>query len=192
MSKEIKPVSLVNPKGNKCWIFTGQTDAEAEAPVLWPPDAERADSLGKSPDDGKDWGQEKEGVTQDEMVRWHHQLNGHEFEKAPGDNEGQGRLACCSLWNCRVRHNWTTRSRALESPGSWLEGQSWAPLPTSCIKICILPRSSADPYAHIHLRSTGLCTVSHLCSKIFPKMWKQCRQDKGHISEGNVNQLVSS
>ena len=122
MSEEIKPVSLVNPRGNQCWIVTGRTDAEAEAeaPILWPTDAESR-LIGKNPDAGKDWGQEKEWVTEDEMVRWHHQLNGHEFEKAPGDSEGQGSLACCSLWDRRVRHDWTTTSWALESPGNWLE-----------------------------------------------------------------------
>ena len=100
MSEEIKPVSLVNPKENQCWIFTGRTDAEAEAPILWPPDAERVNSLEKYTVGGKDWGQ-KEGGTEDEMVRLHHQLNGYEFEKAPGDSEGQGSLACCSLWDCK-------------------------------------------------------------------------------------------
>ena len=84
--KEIKPV---NPRGNKCWLFTGRTDAEAEAPALWPPD-EKSQLIGKDPDDGKDWRQEKKGTTEDEVVGWHHQLKRHEFEQAPGDCEGQG------------------------------------------------------------------------------------------------------
>ena len=88
--KEIKPVSL---KGNQPWIFIGRTDAEAEAPILWPPDAKNW-LIGKDPDAGKDWEHGK-GVTEDKMVGWHHQLNGHEFEQAPGDSEGQGRLVCC-------------------------------------------------------------------------------------------------
>ena len=83
--KEIKPV---NPKGNQLWIFIGRTDAEAEAPVLWPPDRKRW-FIGKYPDGGKDQGQEDKGVTEDEMVGWHHQLNGHEFKQTPGDSEGQ-------------------------------------------------------------------------------------------------------
>ena len=73
--KEIQPV---NPKGNQSWIFTGRTDAEAETPKLWPPD-EKSWLIGKDPDAGKDWRQEK-GTTEDEMVGWHHQLSGHEFE----------------------------------------------------------------------------------------------------------------
>ena len=91
-SKEIKPVS---PKGNQTWKFTVRTDAEAEVPILWPRDA-KIQLIGKDPDAGKDWGQEKKGVTEDEMAGWHNCLNGHEFEQAPGDSEGQGSLACCS------------------------------------------------------------------------------------------------
>ena len=74
--KEIKPV---HPKGNQSWIFIGRTDAEAETPVLWPPDAKNW-LIWKDPDVGKDWRQEEKGMTEDEMVGWHHQLNGHEFE----------------------------------------------------------------------------------------------------------------
>ena len=83
-SKETKPV---NPKGNQPWIFIGSTDAEAEAPVLWPPDLKKSQLIGKDPDAGKDWGQEEKGTTEDEMVGWHHQLNGCEFEQTPGDDE---------------------------------------------------------------------------------------------------------
>ena len=82
-SKEIQPV---HPKGNQPWIFIGRTDAEAEAPVLWPPDAKNW-LIGKDPDAGKDWRQEN-GKTEDEMVGWHHWLNGLEFEQTPGDGEG--------------------------------------------------------------------------------------------------------
>ena len=91
--KEIKPV---NPKGNQSWIFTGRTDAEAEAPVLWPPDAKSLLN-GRGPDAGKEWGQEEKGTTEDEMVGWHHQLNGHEFEQTPGDSGRQRNLMCC-IW----------------------------------------------------------------------------------------------
>ena len=90
--KEIKPV---NPKGNQSWIFTGRTDAKAEALTLWPPDV-KSQLTGKDPDAGKDWGKEEKGVTEDEMVGWHHWLNGHEFEQTQGDSEGQGSLVCCS------------------------------------------------------------------------------------------------
>ena len=66
-------------------------------PILWPPDV-KSQLTGKDPDAGKDWGQEEKGMTQDEMVGWHHQLNGHKSEQTPGDSEGQGSLVCCSSW----------------------------------------------------------------------------------------------
>ena len=93
-SKEIK---LVSPKGNQPWILIGRTDAEAEAPILWPPDV-MSRLTEKDPDAGKDWGQEEKGATEDEMVGWHQQLNGYEFGQTLGDDEGQERLACCSPW----------------------------------------------------------------------------------------------
>ena len=83
--KEIQPVI---PKGNQSWIFIGRTDVEAEAPILWLPDA-KSWLIGKDPDTGKDWRQEDKGATEGEIVRWHHQLDGHEFEKPPGDGEWQ-------------------------------------------------------------------------------------------------------
>ena len=92
--KEIKPS---NPKENPPWIFIGRADAEAEAPVLGPPDV-KSWLTEKDPDAGKDWGQEEKGATEDEMVGWHHWLNGHESEQTPGDTEGQGSLAGCSSW----------------------------------------------------------------------------------------------
>ena len=90
--KEIKPV---NPKGNQSWIFIGRTDDEAEAPILWPPDA-KSWLIGLDRDTGKDWGQEEKRVIEDEMFGWYHWLNGHEFEQTLGDSEGHGSLACCS------------------------------------------------------------------------------------------------
>ena len=92
--KEIKPV---NPKGNQTWIFSGRTDAEAEAPILWPPDV-KSQLIGKDSDCGKDWRQEEKGVTEDEVVEWHRWLNGFGFEQALGDVEVQGSLVCCSPW----------------------------------------------------------------------------------------------
>ena len=92
---EIQPA---NPKGNQSWLFIGRTDFEAEAPILWPPDAMNW-STGKDPDAGKDWRQEEEEeeeMTEAEMAGWHHQLNEHKFEQAPGVGDGQGSLACCS------------------------------------------------------------------------------------------------
>ena len=92
--KEIQPV---HPKGDQSWIFIGRTDAEAEAPILWPPDAKNW-LIRKDPDAGKDWRQEEKGMTEDEMVGWHHRLNRHEFEQTLGDGEGQGSLECCTPW----------------------------------------------------------------------------------------------
>ena len=94
--KEIKPI---NPKGNQLWILIGRTDAKAETPGLWPPDA-KSQLIGKDPDAGKDWRQKEKGAAEDEMVRWHHQLNGHEFEQTSRDSEGQKCLACFSPWCC--------------------------------------------------------------------------------------------
>ena len=91
--KEIQPVHL---KGNQSWIFIGRTDAEAETATLWPSDVKNW-LTGKDPDAGKDWRQKEQGMT-DEMVGWHHQLDGHEFEQAPGVGEGQGGLLFCSPW----------------------------------------------------------------------------------------------
>ena len=90
--KEIQPV---HPKGNQSWLFIGRTDAEAEAPILWPPDAKNW-LIRKHPVTGKDWRQEGKGMTADETVGWHHQLKGHEFEQTPGVGDGQGGLACSS------------------------------------------------------------------------------------------------
>ena len=90
--KEIQPVY---PKGNQSWIFIGKSDTEAETPILWPPDLKNW-LAGKSPDAGKDWRLEEKGMTEDEMVGWHYQLNGHEYEQAPRVGDSQGSLVCCS------------------------------------------------------------------------------------------------
>ena len=93
-------IKSVNPKGNQPWLFTGRTDAEAEAPILWPPD-EKSWLTGKDSDAGKEWRQKETGVAEDEMVREHHRLDGHEFEQTLGDSGGQRSLACCSPWGCK-------------------------------------------------------------------------------------------
>ena len=102
---EIQPVHL---KGNQSWIFIGRIDAEAETLILWPSDANSW--LRKEPDAGKDARQEK-GMTEDEIVGWHHWLNGHESEQIPGDSEGQRSLACYSPWGCRVGHDLATEQQ---------------------------------------------------------------------------------
>ena len=96
-SKEIKPF---NPKGNQPWIFIGRADAEAEVPVLWPTEM-KSWLTGKDPDAGKDRRQKEKEPAENEMVGWHHQLDGHEFEQAPAVGDGQGSLACCSPWGCK-------------------------------------------------------------------------------------------
>ena len=106
--KEIQPVHL---KGVQSWVFIGRTDAEAETPILWPPDA-KSWLIGKDPDAGRDWGQEEEGTTEDEMAGWHHRLNGHVFEQTPGVGDGQGGLVCCDSWGRKESDtteqlNWT-------------------------------------------------------------------------------------
>ena len=101
---EIKPV---NPRGNQPWIFIGRTDIEPDV-KSW--------LIGKDPDAGKDWRQEEKGITEDEMTGWHHRLDGHEVGQAPGTGDGQGSLACCSLWGCKEsdtteRLNWTSSKK---------------------------------------------------------------------------------
>ena len=90
--KEIQPD---HPKGDQSWVFIGRTDAEAETPILWLPDAKNR-LIGKDPDAGKDCRQEEKWTIEDKMVGWHHGLNGHESDQTQGDREGQGSLACCS------------------------------------------------------------------------------------------------
>ena len=95
--KEYKPVTL---KGNQPWIFIGRTDVEAEAPILWSPDL-KSQLIGKDADAGKDWRQVEKGVTEDEMVGWHHWLSEQELGQTLGDGEGQENLVCCSSWGLK-------------------------------------------------------------------------------------------
>ena len=115
--KEIQPV---HSKGNQSWIFIVRIDAEVEIPILWPPGAKNW-LLGTDPDAEKYWRQEEKGTTEDEMVGWRHQLNGHEFEQALGVGEGQGSLVCCSPWGCKESDrtewmNWTEQVELDEKP----------------------------------------------------------------------------
>ena len=108
-----KEIKLAHNKGDQSWIFIGKTDAEAETPVLWPPD-EKNWLIGKDPEPGKDWRQEEKGTIEDEMVGCHHQLDRHEFEQAPSVSDGQGSLACCS--SCRHRESDMTEQLTLPLP----------------------------------------------------------------------------
>ena len=129
---DYKKIQPINPKGNQPWIFIGITDVEAKTPILWPPDAKNW-LIGKDPDAGKDWGQE-EMVAENEMVGWHHWLNGHEFQQTLGDREGQGSLACCSqlVTKCWPRlRDWT----------NWLNWREFTVLRFNWVNVC-----SVKPY----------------------------------------------
>ena len=114
--KEIQPL---HPKGNQSWIFIGRTDTEAETPILWPPDVKNW-FFGKDPDARKDWRQEK-GTTEDEVVGWYYQLDGHRFGWTPGVGDEQGSLACCSLWGYKeldYKESWAPKNWCFE-PWCW-------------------------------------------------------------------------
>ena len=111
---EIQPV---HSKGDQSWVFIGRTDVDAETPMLWPPDA-KSWLFWKDPDAGKDWGQEEKGTTEDEMVGWHHQLNGHEFGWTPGVGDGQGGLVWCDSWG-RKESDTTEQLNWTEGTDGW-------------------------------------------------------------------------
>ena len=118
-----KEIQLVHPKGNQSWIFIGRIDTEAETPILWPPGMKNW-LIWKDPDAGKDWRWEEKGITEDEMVGWHHQLNGHEFEQAPGVGDRQRSLASYSPWGRKESDmtewlNWTDSNYSLLWWLSW-------------------------------------------------------------------------
>ena len=107
---DCKAIQPVHSK-DQSWVFIGRTDVEAETPILWPPD-ETSWLIWKDPDVGKDWGQEEKGMTEDEIVGWHYQLNGYGFGWTPGIGDGQGDLASCDSWGCKESDttewlNWT-------------------------------------------------------------------------------------
>ena len=111
--REIQPVR----SKDQSWVFFGRTDAKAETPILWPPDV-KSWLIWKDPDAGKDWGQEEKETTENEMVGWHHWLNGHGFGWTPGVGDGQGGLACCGSWGHKESDtnewlNWTERRQPL-------------------------------------------------------------------------------
>ena len=97
---DCKEIQLVNSKGNQSWIFIRRTDVEVQAPIIWPPDA-KSRLIRKDPDAGKDWGQEEKRMKEDEMVGWHHWLDGYEFEQAREDGKALGSLACCIPWGLK-------------------------------------------------------------------------------------------
>ena len=148
-SKEIKPIT---PKGNQPWIFIERTAAQAEAPILWLPGTESW-LIGKDPDAGKDWRQKRRGAAEDEMVEWHHRLNGH----------GQGRLACCHSWG----HKESDVTEQLENNNHTLP-----PLPCSLLSYaCPLMVTRWPPQLKASLacsqegRGDGRCRGGQLCPR---------------------------
>ena len=146
--KEIKPV---NSKGDQSRIFIGRTDAEAETPIFWPPDAKNW-LIGKDPDAGKDWRQEEKEMTEDEMVGWHQWLNGHEFEQAMGVGDRQGSLECCSPWGHKELDttewlNWTEQNSwwvGLEVP-FYISGTEDTKINSSCLRKLPIPVGKSSP-----------------------------------------------
>ena len=126
----------VNPKGNQSWIFIGRTDAKAEAPMFWPPDVKNW-LIGKDPDAGKDWRQEEKGTTEDEMVRWHHWLNGHEFEQTG------------SLW-------WTGKPSMMQSMGPQRDTTEWL---NNKSPICKKKKERIDKCLCINITELSSCTL---------------------------------
>ena len=118
--KEIQPV---HPKGDQYWVFIGRTDVEAETTILWTPDA-KSWLIWRDPDAETDWSQEEKGMTEDEMVGWHHRYNGHGFGWTPGVGDGQGGLECCGSWGHKEsdtteRLNWPETFKSYYS--QWLD-----------------------------------------------------------------------
>ena len=161
---DCKKIKLVNPKGNQPWIFTGKTNAEVKGQYFWPPDA-KSRLVGKDPDGRKDWRQEGKGATEDEMVGWHHWLNGHEFEQTPGDCEGQGSLVCWSPWGHKEsdtteRLNWTKLMHSfpnLEPVHCFMSGSN------CCFLTCIQVSQEAGKvvwYSHL-LKNFPVCCDPH-------------------------------
>ena len=132
--KDSKEIQTVHSEEDQALDFFGRNDAKAEAPVLWPPHA-KSWLTGKGSDAGKDWGQEKKGMTEDEMAGWHHRLDGCEFEWTLGVGDGQGGLVCCDSWGHKDLDmtewlNWTE-----------LNGTAWFQLvlpPAQCFSWCTL------------------------------------------------------
>ena len=133
--KETQPV---HPIGNQSWIFIGRTNVEGEGPIFWPPDGKKW-LIGKDPDAGKDFKQEKKGTTEDEMVGWRHRLDGQEFKQAPGVGDGQGSLACCSPWGRQ------------ESKHDWAAELDWLTILHDEIKKCTRVPAALHPLQNLNL-----------------------------------------
>ena len=162
---DCKEITPVNPKGNQPWIFIGRTDAEAEALIFWPPD-EKSWLTEKDPDARNYWKQEKKGTTEGERVGRHHRLNGHEFEQAPGDGEGQGSLACCSPWGHKESDTteWLNNNKGTRIPEPY-QGLFQSLLPRS-----VVTSHTIDTFAYFCLYINGIINITLLIFNIF--LWE--------------------
>ena len=162
----------VNPKGDQSWIFIGRTNVEAETPILWPPDVKNW-LIWKDPDAGKDWRREEKGMTENEMVGWHHQLNGHEFEQPPGVDEGQGSLACCSPWVTKSQ-TWLSDWTELIDGKKWGK-KRWRSLQTVThwqaviVQLCTAKQSSPRTY---YILNHQALLPHFICKKTL--WWRHC------------------
>ena len=149
---DCKKIQPIHPKGDQSWVFIGRTDAEAETPILGPPDS-KSWLIGKDPDAGKDWGREEKGTTEDEMVGCPHWFYGHEFEQAPRVGDGQRSLACCGPWGWEELDttewvNWTQLtviSYALFVHWFFSSSLYWI----ICISLCRLTYIMLSHFSHV-------------------------------------------
>ena len=171
---KIKPV---NPEGNQPWVFTERTDAEAETLILWPPDVKNW-LLGKDPDAGKDWRQKEKGMTEDEMVGWHHWINGHAFVQTLGDSEGQGSLACRSPW-CHKESGTTEQLNSYEIISGWNLStfvNLWGLV--DCIKEWCLPPNLLSNTWTLSLSSLSTCLRQWETAGETATRWRACDPSK--------------
>ena len=191
--KEIQPI---HSEGDQSWDFFGRNDAKAETPVLWPPHV-KSWLIGKDSDDGRDWGQEEKGPTEDEMAGWHYWLDGRESEWTPGVGDGQGGLACCDSWGCKesdmterlnwteqLNWNWTSQLISLKSKHSktshkdlgWVKGAQKETF-INCV-LCIhcftyvsnlIPTATLWGYPHFQKKKQRLREISLVC--FLPLLW---------------------
>ena len=188
--KESQPV---HPKGDQSWVFIGRTDAEAETPILWPPDV-KSWLIGKDPDAGKDWGQQN-GMTEDEMVGWHHRLNGHGFRWTLGVGDGQGRLVCCGSWGCKEldtteQLNWTELNEGGVGDTHSIPGSERSPrerngnlLQHSCLA------NSMDKFlvATVLAKSQTQLSIFHSFNiEIKLSVWDHCKNKKTQVWESRL------
>ena len=175
-------INSVNTKGNQSWIYIGCTDAEAETPILWPPDAKNG-LIGKDPDAGKDWKREEKGTIKNEMVGWHHHLDGHEFEQALGFGDGQGSLACYSPRVTKSQtwlSDWTTATTDAREYWRQLQPHVAVQIPCRvlCLDISIIFCSHPFPFPSYFKK---VCCWSFLSLVHWDRLWQNHRGNENHL-----------